>query len=92
VWMGSILLDAGRADDAFAHFAEAAHRNPTIADAFIGIALVMVQRRQFADAETALARAETLDGANPRLAPARERLEAASKAPKEAKAPKDPRG
>ena len=28
VWMGSILLDAGRADDALDHFAVAARRNP----------------------------------------------------------------
>ena len=75
--MGSILLDAGRGDQALDHFAEAAHRNPSIADAFVGIALVMVQRRQFADAETALARAETIDGANPRIPPARARLEEA---------------
>ena len=77
VWMGSILLDAGRADEALDHFATAARRNPTIADAFIGIALVMIKRREFADAEKALARAETIDEANPRIAPARERLEAA---------------
>ena len=77
VWMGSILLDAGRPDQALDHFAEAAHRNPSIADAFVGIALVMMQRRQFADAETALARAETIDGANPRIPPARARLDEA---------------
>ena len=77
VWMGSILLDAGRADEALDHFAVAARRNPTLGDAFVGIALVMVQRRQFADAENALHRAETIDGANPRIGPARARLEAA---------------
>ena len=77
VWMGSILLDAGRADDALDHFAVAARRNPTLGDAFVGIALVMVQRRQFADAANALHRAETIDGANPRMGPARARLEAA---------------
>ena len=42
VWMGSILLDAGRADEALDHFATAARRNPTLGDAFVGIALVMI--------------------------------------------------
>jgi cytochrome c-type biogenesis protein CcmH/NrfG len=77
VWMGSILLDAGRADEALDHFALATRRDPTLADAFVGIALVMVQRRQFADAEGALRRAETIDAANPRIIPARARLESA---------------
>ena len=77
VWMGSILLDAGRVDEALAHFDRAARRNPMLADAFVGIALVMVQRRRFDDAESALGRAEMIDPQNPRLAPARARLEAA---------------
>ena len=61
VWIGSILLDAGRVEEALAHFELAARRNPTLADAFVGVALVMVQRRQFADAEGALRRAESID-------------------------------
>ena len=77
VWMGSILLDAGRVDEALAHFDHAARRNPMLADAFVGIALVMVQRRRFDDAESALSRVEMIDPQNPRLAPARSRLEAA---------------
>ena len=63
VWMGSILLDAGRADEALAHFGAPRAAIPTLADAFVGIALVMVQRRQFDDAESALQRAETIDPA-----------------------------
>ena len=53
---------------------------PMLADAFVGIALVMVQRRRFDDAESALQRAEMIDPQNPRLAPARSRLEAARSA------------
>jgi tetratricopeptide (TPR) repeat protein len=77
VWMGSILLDSGQPDRALAHFERAIRRNPMLADAFVGIALVMVQRRRFDDAEGALSRAEMIDPQNPRLSPARSRLEAA---------------
>lgn len=77
LWMGTILLEAGRPDEALAHFSEAANKNPTLADAFVGIGLAHVQRRQFDDAEAALQRAERLAPDNPRIGPARARLEAA---------------
>lgn len=77
LWMGSILLGAGRPVEAMRHFSYAAGRNPTLADAFIGLALVHVQQREWDDADAALQRAERLAAANPRIAPARARLEAA---------------
>ncbi|MDO8681204.1 MAG: tetratricopeptide repeat protein [Acidobacteriota bacterium] len=77
LWMGSILLEAGRAGEAMSRFSYAAGRNPTLADAFIGIGLVHVQRREWDDADAALQRAERLGPDNPRIAPARARLEAA---------------
>ncbi len=77
LWMGSILLELGRPGEAMNHFSYAAGRNPTLADAFIGIGLVHVQRREWDDADAALQRAERLGADNPRLAPARARLDAA---------------
>ena len=77
LWMGSILLEAGRSNEAMAYFSRAATRNPTLADAFVGIGLVHVQRREWDDADAALQRAERLGPDNPRIAPARARLEAA---------------
>ena len=77
LWMGSILLELGRPGEAMSHFSYAAGRNPTLADAFIGIGLVHVQRREWDDADAALQRAERLGPDNPRIAPARARLEAA---------------
>jgi tetratricopeptide (TPR) repeat protein len=77
LWMGSILLELGRPGDAMSHFSYAASRNPTLTDAFIGIALVHVQRREWDNADAALQRAERLGPDNPRIAPARARLESA---------------
>jgi len=77
LWMGSILLEAGRPGEAMSHFSYAAGKNPTLADAFIGIGLVHAQRREWDDAEAALQRAERLGPGNPRIAPARAKLEAA---------------
>jgi tetratricopeptide (TPR) repeat protein len=77
VWIGSILLDSGQPDRALAHFERAMRRDPMLADASVGIALVMMQRRRFDEAESALSRAAMIDPQNPRLAPARARLESA---------------
>ena len=77
LWMGSILLELGRPGEAMSHFSYAASRNPTLADAFVGIGLVHVQRREWDDADAALQRAERLGPDNPRIAPARARLESA---------------
>ena len=77
LWMGSILLELGRSREAMGHFDYAAGKDPTLVDAFVGIALVHIQQRKWDDADAALQRAEQLGPDNPRIAPARARLEAA---------------
>ena len=77
VWAGWILLESGRADEAMVQFSRAAGKNPIMADAVIGMALVHLRRRQLDEAEAALERAAMLEPANPRLGPARAQFDAA---------------
>jgi tetratricopeptide (TPR) repeat protein len=76
IWMGWILLEGSRPQDADPHFEAAVRRNPMLADAYVGMGIVSLRRGRLTEAEQAFQRAATLEPGNPRLGPARSRLEA----------------
>ena len=80
LWMGMILGQQARYLDARRRFELALSKNPLLGDALLGVADTFAATGAFAAAETALKRAEQAEPANPRLAAARERILAATKA------------
>lgn len=80
LWMGMILGQQARYVDARRRFEVALSKNPLLGDALLGVADTFAATGAFAQAETALKRAEQAEPANPRLAAARERILAAAKA------------
>jgi tetratricopeptide (TPR) repeat protein len=78
LWTGMILGQQQRYVDARRRFEEALARNPLLGDALLGVADTYAATGNFADAQTALKRAEQAEPSNPRLAAARERIDAAS--------------
>lgn len=79
LWMGMILGQQARYLDARRHFELALSKNPLLGDALIGVADTFAATGAFGAAETALNRAEQAEPGNPRLAAARERIDAAAK-------------
>ena len=79
LWMGMILGQEGRYLDARRRFEAALSRNPLLGDALLGVADTFAAMGAFAEAQKALARAEQAEPDNPRLAAARDRIQAAVK-------------
>jgi tetratricopeptide (TPR) repeat protein len=81
LWMGMILGQQMRYGEARRHFETALSKNPLLGDALIGVADTFAATGAFGQAEVALKRAEQAEPNNPRLAAARDRINAA-KAPR----------
>ena len=80
LWMGMILGQQARYLDARKRFELALSKNPLLGDALLGVADTFAATGAFAQAETALKRAEQAEPANPRLPAARERILSAARA------------
>jgi tetratricopeptide (TPR) repeat protein len=80
LWMGMILGQQAKYGDARRSFETALSKNPLLGDAQIGVADTYAAVGAFAEAQAAIARAVQIEPGNPRLAAARERIDAASKA------------
>lgn len=63
-WIGQLLVQLGRHAEAVSVFEEAAQLEPPLADVFVGLALAHMRLGDFARAQTALTRAETLGSAD----------------------------
>ncbi len=77
LWMGMILGQQMRYVEARRHFETALSKNPLLGDALIGVADTFAATGAFGQAEVALKRAEQAEPNNPRLAAARDRINAA---------------
>lgn len=80
LWMGMMLGQQQRYLEARRRFETALAKNPLLGDALIGIADTFAAVGAFAEAQTALTRAEQVEPGNPRLAAAQERIGSAAKA------------
>ncbi len=78
LWMGMIRGQQAKYADARRSFEMALSKNPLLGDAQIGVADTYAAVGAFAEAQTALKRAEQIEPSNPRLAAARERIGAAA--------------
>lgn len=76
LWAGMILGQEGRYLDARQRFEAAVVKNPLLGDALLGIADTYAATGQFDQARRYLERAEQAEPGNPRLAAARQRIEA----------------
>lgn len=76
LWMGMILGQQGRYLAARQRFEAALTKNPLLGDALLGIADTYAAIGSFDEARTFLNRAEQAEPGNPRLAAARERIDA----------------
>jgi tetratricopeptide (TPR) repeat protein len=77
LWMGMILGQQARYAEARQRFETALSKNPLLGDALIGVADTFAATGAFGQAEVALKRAEQAEPNNPRLAAARDRINAA---------------
>jgi tetratricopeptide (TPR) repeat protein len=77
LWMGMILGQQMRYAEARRRFETALSKNPLLGDALIGVADTFAATGAFGQAEVALKRAEQAEPNNPRLAAARDRINAA---------------
>ena len=82
LWMGMILGQQGRYLDARQRFESALVKNPLLGDALLGVADTYAAVGSFDQARRFLERAEQAEPSNPRLAAARQRIDAATKAPR----------
>ena len=80
LWMGMILGQQGRYLDARQRFESALAKNPLLGDAVLGVADTYAAVGSFDQARRFLERAEQAEPSNPRLAAARQRIDAATKA------------
>lgn len=81
LWMGMILGQEGRYLDAERRFEAALERNPLLGDALLGIADTSAATGRFDNARRFLERAEQAEPDNPRLAAARQRIDAVTRPP-----------
>jgi tetratricopeptide (TPR) repeat protein len=79
LWMGMILGQQGRYVEARQRFETALSKNPLLGDALLGVADTYAAVGAFDQARTFLERAEQAEPDNPRLAAARQRIDAATK-------------
>jgi tetratricopeptide (TPR) repeat protein len=79
LWMGMILGQQGRYLDARQRFEAALAQNPLLGDALLGIADTYAAMGNFDEARRFLDRAEQAEPDNPRLAAARQRIDAATR-------------
>lgn len=79
LWMGMILGQQGRYLDAERRFEAALERNPLLGDALLGIADTSAATGRFDNARRFLERAEQAEPGNPRLAAARQRIDAVTR-------------
>jgi tetratricopeptide (TPR) repeat protein len=79
LWMGMILGQQGRYLEARRRFETALSKNPLLGDALLGVADTYAAVGAFDQARTFLERAEQAEPGNPRLAAARQRIDAVTK-------------
>jgi tetratricopeptide (TPR) repeat protein len=79
LWMGMMLGQQGRYVEARQRFESALARNPLLGDALLGVADTYAAVGSFEQAQRYLERAAQAEPGNPRLAAARQRIEAATK-------------
>lgn len=82
LWMGMILGQQGRYLDAERRFEAALEKNPLLGDALLGIADTSAATGRFDNARRFLERAEQAEPGNPRLAAARQRIDAVTRTPR----------
>jgi tetratricopeptide (TPR) repeat protein len=82
LWMGMILGQQGRYLDARQRFEAALEKNPLLGDALLGIADTYAATGRFDEARRFLVRAEQAEPGNPRLAAARQRIDAVTRLPR----------
>ncbi|MFN8062920.1 MAG: tetratricopeptide repeat protein [Vicinamibacterales bacterium] len=75
VWLGYLLMERNDWANAAGQFEFAARRNPVMTQAFVGLGLARLNAGQLDAAESALARAATLDPRSRQVAEARAMLE-----------------
>jgi tetratricopeptide (TPR) repeat protein len=79
LWMGMILGQQGRYIEARQRFETALSKNPLLGDALLGVADTYAAVGSYDQARTFLERAEQAEPDNPRLAAARQRIDAVAK-------------